>query len=273
VKINMLEPKPLRVFLCHASEDKPVVRELFERLDNENWIDPWLDTEKLLVGQDWQIAIKEAVEESDAVIIFLSKHSVSKESFVQKEMRYAVEKAQEKPDNTLFIFPIRLEECSVPDSLKKLQWADYFFPVEDESYMKLLLALEVRYEQILESQEKKQISETKQVSETKNNLLSIDKLSADYNFKEKKDVEDSPNTFLGTNFFHKPWSYLFFWILIWGIVYLWQIRLLGGFALSIIYVFVDIILFSIGLLVWLFFFSQFVLPVHTFRERQRIFDR
>ncbi|MBI5839508.1 MAG: toll/interleukin-1 receptor domain-containing protein [Chloroflexi bacterium] len=43
----------LRVFLCHASQDKPIVRELYQRLNAEGWIDPWLDEEKLLPGQDW----------------------------------------------------------------------------------------------------------------------------------------------------------------------------------------------------------------------------
>jgi len=34
--------RPLKVFLCHASQDKPVVRELSRRLASEGWIDPWL---------------------------------------------------------------------------------------------------------------------------------------------------------------------------------------------------------------------------------------
>ena len=36
-------PRQLRVFLCHASQDKPAVRELYKRLKAEDWIDPWLD--------------------------------------------------------------------------------------------------------------------------------------------------------------------------------------------------------------------------------------
>jgi len=39
--------RPLRVFLCHASQDKPAVRELYGRLDSEGWMDVWLDEEKL----------------------------------------------------------------------------------------------------------------------------------------------------------------------------------------------------------------------------------
>ncbi|MFH1908305.1 MAG: TIR domain-containing protein [Chloroflexota bacterium] len=39
--------RPLRVFLCHASGDKPAVRELYHKLAAEGWIDPWMDEEKL----------------------------------------------------------------------------------------------------------------------------------------------------------------------------------------------------------------------------------
>jgi hypothetical protein len=39
--------RKLRVFLCHSSQDKPIVRELYQRLNAEGWIDPWLDEEKL----------------------------------------------------------------------------------------------------------------------------------------------------------------------------------------------------------------------------------
>ena len=71
--------RKLRVFLCHASQDKPIVRELYQRLLAESWIDPWLDEEKLLPGQDWNLEIEKAVETSDAVIVCVSSTSVAKE--------------------------------------------------------------------------------------------------------------------------------------------------------------------------------------------------
>lgn len=38
----MSTSRPLRVFLCHSSQDKPAVRELYKKLRNEPWIEPWL---------------------------------------------------------------------------------------------------------------------------------------------------------------------------------------------------------------------------------------
>jgi len=59
------EKRPLQVFLCHSSGDKPIVRELYQKLATEGWIDPWLDEEKLFPGQDWDIEIEKAMEVAD----------------------------------------------------------------------------------------------------------------------------------------------------------------------------------------------------------------
>ena len=54
----------LRVFICHSSGDKPIVRKLFDRLNSEKNVEPWIDDEKLLPGEDWDYEIKKAVRES-----------------------------------------------------------------------------------------------------------------------------------------------------------------------------------------------------------------
>lgn len=125
------------------------MRELSARLASEGWIDPWVDEKKLLPGQDWRAKIEEAVETSDIVIICLSSNSVTKEGFVQKELRYAREIAFEKPDETIFLIPLRLDDCAVPRGLRFYQWADYFGEQADESYSALLESLKLRHEQKL----------------------------------------------------------------------------------------------------------------------------
>ena len=53
----------LKVFICHASSDKPAARELYQRLKAEGFA-PWLDEEDLLPGQNWKRVIPRAVAES-----------------------------------------------------------------------------------------------------------------------------------------------------------------------------------------------------------------
>ena len=54
-----------RIFLCHASEDKAQVREVYHRLRAIDEFDPWLDEEDLLPGQGWAREISRALQASD----------------------------------------------------------------------------------------------------------------------------------------------------------------------------------------------------------------
>ncbi len=122
----MATSRKLRVFLCHASQDNSVVDDLHTRLLAEGWIDPWLDKEKLLPGQDWDVEIEKAVETADAVIVCLSNNSITKAGYVQKELRFVLDISDEKPEGAIFVIPVRLDECPVPRRLKKWQYVDYF---------------------------------------------------------------------------------------------------------------------------------------------------
>ncbi len=67
--------------------------------------------------------------------------SINKEGFVQKEIRIALDAADEKPEGTIFIIPIRLEECSVPERISQFHWVDLF---EKDGYEHLFKALQLR---------------------------------------------------------------------------------------------------------------------------------
>jgi formylglycine-generating enzyme required for sulfatase activity len=132
----------LRVFLCHASQDKPAVRELYQRLISESWVDPWLDEENILPGQDFDVEIYKAARDADIIIICLSKVSVVKEGYVNKEIRRALDAADEKPEGAIYIIPLRLDDCSPSfERLKKLHYADYFTP---NAHARLIKSLRLR---------------------------------------------------------------------------------------------------------------------------------
>jgi len=135
-----MESSSLKVFLCHSSSDKPTVRNLFHRLRNDG-VDPWLDEEKLLPGQEWQQEIPKAVRQSDVVLVCLSKASINKVGYVQREIRFALDIAEEQPEGFIFIIPVRLEECSIPGRLQKWQWVDLF---RENGYQRLMLSLKAR---------------------------------------------------------------------------------------------------------------------------------
>ncbi len=148
--------RKLRVFLCHASEDKLVVRAFHKRLVSEGWIDPWLDTSKLVPGQDWRVSIEAAIELADVVIFFLSSNSVNKEGFVRKELRYAREIALEKPEGVVFIMPLRVDDCPIPSGFRAWQYADYFGEQREENYQRIIRSLSIRLEQIIVGEKKEE---------------------------------------------------------------------------------------------------------------------
>jgi uncharacterized protein (TIGR02646 family) len=137
VKLQKLDKRLLSIFLCHTSGDKPLVRGLNRRLVADGF-DAWLDEEKLMPGQDWDLEIRKAVRSSDTVVVCLSNGSITKEGYVQKEIRLALDIADEKPEGTIFLIPVRLEECEVPDRLRKWQWVNLF---DEAGYGKLIRAL------------------------------------------------------------------------------------------------------------------------------------
>ncbi|MEO8355499.1 MAG: TIR domain-containing protein, partial [Chloroflexota bacterium] len=134
------EKRPLKVFLCHASGDKPPVRELYKHLVAEG-VDAWLDQEKLLPGQDWRLEIPRAVQDADVVVVCLSNKSVTKAGYVQKEIKFALDIAEEKPEGAIFLIPARLEHCVVPERLSRWQWVDLY---EENGFTRLLRSLKLR---------------------------------------------------------------------------------------------------------------------------------
>ncbi len=138
------EKPHLKAFLCHASGDKPEVLQLYKRLVAEG-IDAWLDKEKLLPGQDWRLEIPRAVRAADVVVICLSKKSVTKEGYIQKEIQFALDIAEEKPEGTIFLIPARLEDCVVPERLSRWQWVELF---EEGGFLRLLRSLKLRAEKV-----------------------------------------------------------------------------------------------------------------------------
>jgi hypothetical protein len=141
--------QPLRVFLCHSSGDKPIVRELYQKLVAEGWLDVWLDEEKLFPGMEWNLEIEKAVEAADAIIVCLSSNSVTKEGYVQRELKIALDVALDKPEGTIFVIPLRLDNCEPPRRLRGWQYADYFPEnLRTRAYQRMLESLKLRAERL-----------------------------------------------------------------------------------------------------------------------------
>lgn len=126
----------LKVFLCHSKGDKEFVRSLYERLVSIG-CDPWLDEIKLLPGQEWDFEIPKAVRKSHVIVICLSKGAITKRGYIQKEIRLALDVADEVPEGEVIIIPLKIEPCDPPSRLSKYQWTEIY----SDGYNKLINSL------------------------------------------------------------------------------------------------------------------------------------
>lgn len=137
------------IFMCYAREDKLLVKEAYHHLKNDG-LPVWLDGMDLLPGQNWQQVTIQTLKKSSFILIFFSKHSVTKRGFVQREFKVALDTLNEIPDDQIFIIPVRLDNCDIPEKFKTIHCIDLF---EEGSYEKIIKAIktEIERESILYS--------------------------------------------------------------------------------------------------------------------------
>jgi hypothetical protein len=124
----------MKIFLSYASQDSAKVRALAAKLSKDGF-SPWIDESHISAGSDWKVEIEKALESADAVIACLSEASTSKTGYVQKEFRYTLELAELRPEGAYFLFPVKLEPCEVPRSMRSKHYVNLF---EDDGYIKLV---------------------------------------------------------------------------------------------------------------------------------------
>lgn len=126
------------IFLCYAREDKNIVDDIYKQLMNLGFR-PWMDKPPepfdmmgLKPGENWQFVINHMITKCDYFFAFLSKNSISKKGYVQKEYRSALKMMNELPVNQIKLIPILVEECDIPDievddvSIKNFQWFELY---------------------------------------------------------------------------------------------------------------------------------------------------
>ncbi len=113
---------PLTVFISYAREDRDQALAYYEKLESEG-VSPWMDAKKLLPGQNWEAEIDRALSSANLVVLLLSPRSVSKRGFVQREANEAIARLKYKLPTDIFVIPLLLEPCEVPDFIgSKLQY-------------------------------------------------------------------------------------------------------------------------------------------------------
>ena len=150
----------IRIFLAHASEDKEAVTHLYQHL-KESGFKPWLDKFDLLPGQSWRAEIPKAIRNSHVFIACLSRQSVKKQGYIQREFRMALNIMADRPPDQIYLIPARLDDCQIPElrqeeygiSLTDYQWVNLF---EADGYERLVQAINAGFTDMLAQTEEPQ---------------------------------------------------------------------------------------------------------------------
>ena len=136
------------VFLSYCRDNAKLVAKLREDLQDAGE-QVWWD-QQILPGQDWRLAIRQAMKASYAVILCLSKEAQARAtSGIYPEALDAIDAYRQVRPGEIFLIPVRLNECEIPqlrisdtDYLDSLQYVDLFpRSRRDEGLQRLLQAL------------------------------------------------------------------------------------------------------------------------------------
>ena len=126
--------------------------------------------EDLVPGRLWREEIPKAIRAAGVFLACLSSRSVEKIGYVQNEFRLALSAYAERPPGSIFLIPVRLDDCKVPDlqipdrglSLRDIHWADLW---QEDGLERLINALpealrEVDFDKVPAKDNSKRSSQT-----------------------------------------------------------------------------------------------------------------
>ena len=111
----------MKLFISHSSQDKGYANLLYADLKDAGCI-PWLDQWDILGGQSIPTEIEKGIDNSDFLLILLSKNSVAS-SWVRAEWESSI--WDENQDKQVRVIPILIEECTIPRFLKTKKYIDF----------------------------------------------------------------------------------------------------------------------------------------------------
>ena len=139
--VGNLKKEGVPVFLSYAHEDIDFAMLLYKRLTDQGF-HIWIDKVSLMPGQNWKREIGQAIRNSGAFIALLSKNSINKRGYVQKELLLGLEILDEVPPSQIYLVPIRIEPCTPEHSaLRDIQWVD-LFPDFEQGFQSVLRVLQ-----------------------------------------------------------------------------------------------------------------------------------
>lgn len=163
-----------KVFISHSYQDKKFVAQLTNKLRVDG-IQVWTDEKELVVGDNIEEKIADAIRKTDYFIVVLSKNSTNSK-WVNFEL--SATRLKEISQEQNIILPALIEDCEIPFSLRDRLFSD-FRNSFDEGYSKLIKALKT--------------NTTKKYQETDRHIDKFKPESYEFQIKSLKDSYNNGN--------------------------------------------------------------------------------
>lgn len=112
------------VFISYATPDRDRVLPHYAFL-KKNGFRVWMDNKNLIGGQRWDYEIRKALNQAAIIVMFISNNSVNRRGYVQREIKLALDKINEKLMSDIYIIPVLLDtDANKPDQLLEIQFID-----------------------------------------------------------------------------------------------------------------------------------------------------
>src|SRR5580698_9258482 len=90
------------VFVSYSRLDRDRVSPYYSMLKSKNY-NLWMDIHDIKGGQNWDLEIRRALDQAVIILAFVSVSTVDRRGYLQKELRFAVERYQEKLIDDIFL--------------------------------------------------------------------------------------------------------------------------------------------------------------------------
>ena len=126
------------VFVSYVREDAQLVDELCDRLKRRG-IEVWLDREKIMPGERWQVSVRRAIQDGAFFIACFSESFETRmSSYMNVELTIAVEQLRYRPTDRAWFIPVLFKGGTVPDrpigggeTLRDIQWIELYKDLDD----------------------------------------------------------------------------------------------------------------------------------------------
>jgi TIR domain/Protein of unknown function (DUF3298) len=110
------------IFVSYAKPDGDRVLPFFDHLTSQG-LNLWIDVRCLKPGQNWDFEIRKALNKASLILIFISNNSYERRGYLQRELRLALDKRNEKLIDDIYVIPVLLDDdAPVPEQIQSLHF-------------------------------------------------------------------------------------------------------------------------------------------------------